>query len=201
MRGGRSWVSRAGAGSKRVRLADGETVPADVVVVGIGVIPETGWLASSGLAIDNGVVCDATLATAHPASWRRATSPGGPMCFSGRPCESSTGRTPSSKGRRPPAGCSSARTRRRRSPRSLRLVRPVRDQDPDSGPNQARRRGAARARLLRGRTVRGCDGAGRPLVGALVFNEPRQLMGWRQHIEARSSWAEALSQADTYESQ
>lgn len=41
-----------------VRLADGSTVAADVVVVGIGVAPDTGWLGDSGLEIDNGVVCD-----------------------------------------------------------------------------------------------------------------------------------------------
>lgn len=45
---------------ERVRLADGSAVPADVVVVGIGVAPNTGWLAGSGLALDDGVVCDAT---------------------------------------------------------------------------------------------------------------------------------------------
>ncbi|HET9729873.1 MAG TPA: FAD/NAD(P)-binding oxidoreductase [Acidimicrobiia bacterium] len=43
-----------------VRLADGALVDADVVVVGIGVVPNTEWLDGSGLAIDNGVVCDAT---------------------------------------------------------------------------------------------------------------------------------------------
>lgn len=43
-----------------VRLADGTTVDADVVVVGIGVIPNTEWLEGSGLTLDNGVVCDAT---------------------------------------------------------------------------------------------------------------------------------------------
>jgi 3-phenylpropionate/trans-cinnamate dioxygenase ferredoxin reductase component len=32
-----------------------------VVVVGIGVTPATGWLESSGLTLDNGVVCDAGL--------------------------------------------------------------------------------------------------------------------------------------------
>ena len=41
-----------------VALSDGETVPADVVVVGIGVAPNTDWLAGSGLSIENGVVCD-----------------------------------------------------------------------------------------------------------------------------------------------
>lgn len=41
-----------------VRLATGEDLPADVAVVVIGAIPETGWLAGSGLRLDNGVVCD-----------------------------------------------------------------------------------------------------------------------------------------------
>lgn len=44
-----------------VALRDGEIVPADVVVVGIGVVPATDWLVGSGLTIDDGVVCDATL--------------------------------------------------------------------------------------------------------------------------------------------
>ena len=44
-----------------VRLAGGELVPADVVVVGIGVSPATDWLDGSGLEIRDGVVCDATL--------------------------------------------------------------------------------------------------------------------------------------------
>lgn len=45
---------------ERVRLADGSVVEADLVVVGIGVTPNTGWLEGSGLALDDGVVCDAT---------------------------------------------------------------------------------------------------------------------------------------------
>jgi NADPH-dependent 2,4-dienoyl-CoA reductase/sulfur reductase-like enzyme len=44
-----------------VRLADGELVPADVVVVGIGVAPATAWLEGSGLKVRDGVVCDANL--------------------------------------------------------------------------------------------------------------------------------------------
>jgi NADPH-dependent 2,4-dienoyl-CoA reductase/sulfur reductase-like enzyme len=43
-----------------VTLSDGTTVEADVVVVGVGVAPNTDWLAGSGLALDNGVVCDET---------------------------------------------------------------------------------------------------------------------------------------------
>ena len=49
-----------------VRLGDGSVVEADVVVVGVGVMPETDWLESSGLPLDNGVVCDSTCATAAP---------------------------------------------------------------------------------------------------------------------------------------
>ena len=43
-----------------VALSDGSTIPADLVVVGIGVVPNTDWLAGSGLTIDNGVVTDDT---------------------------------------------------------------------------------------------------------------------------------------------
>ncbi|OBH55029.1 pyridine nucleotide-disulfide oxidoreductase [Mycobacterium mantenii] len=43
-----------------VRLTDGSHVPADVVIVGLGVTPATGWLDGSGLHLDDGVVCDAT---------------------------------------------------------------------------------------------------------------------------------------------
>ncbi|MFP8880419.1 MAG: oxidoreductase C-terminal domain-containing protein, partial [Myxococcota bacterium] len=45
---------------------DGSRIDADLVVVGIGVTPETGWLKSSGLEIDDGVVCDATSAASAP---------------------------------------------------------------------------------------------------------------------------------------
>ncbi|MFJ8109548.1 NAD(P)/FAD-dependent oxidoreductase [Streptomyces sp. NPDC096132] len=41
-----------------VRLATDEVLPADVVVVAIGASPATEWLTDSGLALDNGVVCD-----------------------------------------------------------------------------------------------------------------------------------------------
>jgi 3-phenylpropionate/trans-cinnamate dioxygenase ferredoxin reductase component len=43
---------------EEVRLADGTVLDADLVVVGVGVAPNTEWLGSSGLALDNGVVCD-----------------------------------------------------------------------------------------------------------------------------------------------
>ncbi|MFF8100824.1 NAD(P)/FAD-dependent oxidoreductase [Streptomyces sp. NPDC014986] len=44
-----------------VALTDGRVLPADAVVVGIGVRPNTGWLAGSGIPLhaDGGVLCDA----------------------------------------------------------------------------------------------------------------------------------------------
>jgi NADPH-dependent 2,4-dienoyl-CoA reductase/sulfur reductase-like enzyme len=51
---------------ERVRLSDGASLPADLVVVGVGVKPQTEWLASSGIALGNGVLCDARCATSLP---------------------------------------------------------------------------------------------------------------------------------------
>jgi len=49
---------------ERVTLSDGSSVEADLVVVGIGAAPETGWLEGSGLRLDDGVVCDGFCAAA-----------------------------------------------------------------------------------------------------------------------------------------
>lgn len=49
-----------------VRLNDGEIVPADVVVVGIGVSPATQWLEGTPLVLKDGIRCDATLNTGIP---------------------------------------------------------------------------------------------------------------------------------------
>jgi NADPH-dependent 2,4-dienoyl-CoA reductase/sulfur reductase-like enzyme len=44
----------------QVHLTDGSELDVDLVVVGIGVTPNTEWLDGSGLTIDNGVLCDET---------------------------------------------------------------------------------------------------------------------------------------------
>ncbi|MFB6939462.1 NAD(P)/FAD-dependent oxidoreductase [Streptomyces chartreusis] len=41
-----------------VRLADGELVAADEVLTAVGALPNTDWLADSGLTVGDGVVCD-----------------------------------------------------------------------------------------------------------------------------------------------
>ena len=56
-------------GKERVEaleLEDGTRVEAEVVVVGIGATPATEWLEGSGLALDNGVLCDEFCAAAAP---------------------------------------------------------------------------------------------------------------------------------------
>jgi 3-phenylpropionate/trans-cinnamate dioxygenase ferredoxin reductase subunit len=47
-----------------VRLADGSVLPTDCVLVAIGAVPSTEWLASSGLALGDGVECDEYLRAA-----------------------------------------------------------------------------------------------------------------------------------------
>ncbi|HKN99297.1 MAG TPA: FAD-dependent oxidoreductase [Pseudonocardiaceae bacterium] len=49
-----------------VRLSDGSVVPADAVLVGIGAAPNTKLAEEAGLAVDNGVVVDASLRTSDP---------------------------------------------------------------------------------------------------------------------------------------
>lgn len=67
LRCGSGVESIEGTGSvERVRLTDGTVLDADLVVVGIGADPGTPWLESSGLALDNGVVCDQYLAASAP---------------------------------------------------------------------------------------------------------------------------------------
>ncbi len=64
-----------------VELTDSTVLEADLVVVGIGSRPATDWLVGSGVALDNGVVCDEVGRTSEPhvwalgdvASWRDAS--------------------------------------------------------------------------------------------------------------------------------
>lgn len=49
-----------------VALADGGELPADLVIAGIGVTPETTLAQHCGLTVDNGIVTDATCRTSDP---------------------------------------------------------------------------------------------------------------------------------------
>lgn len=53
-----------------VHLADGSLVSGDLVVVGIGVVPNVEWLEGSGAEIGDGVLCDENLAVVGlPNAW------------------------------------------------------------------------------------------------------------------------------------
>lgn len=54
---------------RAVRLSSGESIAADLVIVGIGAAPATAWLAGSGVELDTrdgGVLCDAFLQSTIP---------------------------------------------------------------------------------------------------------------------------------------
>jgi 3-phenylpropionate/trans-cinnamate dioxygenase ferredoxin reductase subunit len=54
-------------GAVRVTLADGRRLEADLLVAGIGAVPETALAAAAGLALDNGIAADAQLRTSDPS--------------------------------------------------------------------------------------------------------------------------------------
>lgn len=54
---------------EKVVLGDGTELDVDLVVVGIGSRPATGWLEGSGIEVDNGVVCDTHGRASAPHVW------------------------------------------------------------------------------------------------------------------------------------
>ncbi|CAN5537612.1 FAD-dependent oxidoreductase [soil metagenome] len=60
-----SGVEKRGTGAA-VHLADGDSVEADLVVVGIGVTPNAALAEAAGLAVDDGILVDEHLTTSDP---------------------------------------------------------------------------------------------------------------------------------------
>ena len=56
-------------GEQTVTLDDGTELPADLVVIGIGVRPRTALAEQAGLGVDNGIVVDDRLQTSDPHVW------------------------------------------------------------------------------------------------------------------------------------
>jgi NADPH-dependent 2,4-dienoyl-CoA reductase/sulfur reductase-like enzyme len=61
-----------------VSLNTGEVLPADLVIVGIGVEPATSWLRGSGVAVSDGVACSPYLESTVPGAGRPDWSTGPP---------------------------------------------------------------------------------------------------------------------------
>jgi 3-phenylpropionate/trans-cinnamate dioxygenase ferredoxin reductase subunit len=185
-----------GAGGVRgVRLGDGSVVAADVVVVGVGVAPETDWLEGSGLAIDNGVVCDETcsaapgiVAAGDVARWPNALFDGELMRL-----EHWTNATEQ--------GVHAARRLLGHedpfapvpfvwSDQYDRKIQTVGRVTTDADVH------VAHGTLAERQFVALFGGGGR-LVGALGFNRPRLVMQYRRIIAERGSWNDALQLAES----
>lgn len=60
-------IHAVGGHASAVELADGQRIPADLVLVSIGVVPNSELAAACGLAVHNGIVVDAQMLTEDPA--------------------------------------------------------------------------------------------------------------------------------------
>ncbi len=67
-----------------VRLADGRRVPAVLVVIGIGILPNAELAADAGLEVDNGIVVDAFGRTSDPHIYAAGDVANQPNDFAGR---------------------------------------------------------------------------------------------------------------------
>lgn len=68
----------------KVRLADGEAIAADVVIVGIGLLPNVELAAAAGLAVDDGIVVDRFGVTSDPCIYAAGDCTRHPSDFLGR---------------------------------------------------------------------------------------------------------------------
>lgn len=187
-----------GAGRvERVRLTDGTAIDADLVVVGVGVVPETGWLEGSGLALDNGVVCDETclaapgvVAAGDVARWPNPLFDGRPMRLEHWTNATEQGVHAAQRllaGEGP--GAPFAPVPFVWSDQYDRKIQTVGICTADADVHIAHGALADRQFVaLFGR-------AGR-IVGALGFNRPRNVMQYRRMIAERGSWEDALAHAD-----
>ena len=178
-----------------VRLGDGSRVAADVVVVGVGVVPETAWLEGSGLTLDNGIVCDETCAAApgivaagDVARWPNPLFDGAPMRL-----EHWTNATEQ--------GVHAAR----RLLGHTETFAPVPFVWSDQYDRKIQTVGVVSAdadvHVAHGtfddRQFVALFGRAGRLVGALGFNRPRLVMQYRRIIAERGSWDDALQLANS----
>ncbi len=180
-----------------VVLADGSRVAADLVVVGIGVTPATQWLASSGLELDDGVVCDATCATRAPhvvaagdvARWYN------PLYQEPMRVEHWTHAVEQA---------AAAAQRLLDGPGAPGFApAPLfwSDQYDVKLQFAGRYRPGDEVRIVEGspteRRFVALYGRQGHLVGAFAMNRPRQLVGWRRRIREGVSWQQALAEAES----
>jgi len=71
-------------GALHIALADKTTIVGDIVVAGVGIAPNVELAEQAGLAVDNGIVVDASLRTADPRIWAAGDVALFPCPLSGR---------------------------------------------------------------------------------------------------------------------
>jgi NADPH-dependent 2,4-dienoyl-CoA reductase/sulfur reductase-like enzyme len=191
-------LETVGGAVRGVRLSTGEVLPADLVVVGIGVVPATGWLQGSGLPLherDGGVVCDATLAAGPPGVYAA-----GDVAHVANPLfddelmrlehwtNAAEQGAAAARHALDPAGASALSavpyfwsdwySRRIQFVGTSRADEVVVAVPADAGFTALYRRGDR-------------------LVGALTIDRPREIMKYRRRIATRAPWSEALAFAAT----
>lgn len=200
---------------EQIELSDGSQLDADLVIVGIGVQPETTWLENSGVALDDGVLCNATCETSVPgivAAGDIARWPNLLFC-------------PAAEGQDPevvPAAAggpdetmriehwSNATEQARHAvdtllaePGAATPFTPVpfvwSDQYDLKIQFAGVMAGADESRVVHGsleeRKCLKLYGRKGRLVGALAFNEPRRLIGYRRQLRKSTSWEDAIAAA------
>ncbi len=114
----------------RVHLSDGTTIDGDVVVAGVGAVPNTDLAADAGLTIDNGIAVDEHLQTVRSGDLRRGGLLFVPAPVVRRSPDPARGLAQRPRPREPRGGADHRGTRALPG-RAVVLVGPVRPRPPD----------------------------------------------------------------------
>jgi len=189
-----------GARVTGVRLGSGELVPADLVLVGIGVVPNTAWLEGSGLQLRDGVVCDATLNAGVPGVYAAGDLVRWPNGLFGEEMRVEHWTTAAEQGAA--AGTNLWRAARGEEVKTFETV-PFFWSDQYDARIQyvGRGSGSDEVRIVAGsveeRKFVALYGSGGRLRAALGVSLPRLVMPFRKALTERASWDAALELAAT----
>ena len=194
----RCGVTVASIEAAGVLLGDGELVPADVIVVGIGVAPVTDWLAGSGLQIRDGVVCDSTLNAGAPCVYAAGDVARWPNALFGEEMRVEHWTNAAEQGAAAgiePAGGVTRRAGRGVCAGAVLLERSVRPADPVPRPSGADDDVRVVAGSIEERSFLALFGRDGLLHGVLGMNLPRQVMKLRPLLARRATWDDAVDLA------
>ncbi|SDJ11394.1 Reductase C-terminal [Actinokineospora alba] len=175
-----------------VRLDDGTVLDADLVVVGTGVAPATGWLRGSGVPLherDGGVLCDETLWTGVPGVYAAGDVAHVPNpLFDGDLMRLEHWTNAAEQG--------AAAARHALDPASARGLAPVPYFWSDWYGHRIQFVGTPdcdEVRVVDTDTFTALYRRGDRIVGALTVDRPREVMKFRKRIAGRGDWSEALA--------